>query len=1218
LKKLLFLFVLLCLMLPAQEFRATISGHVYDASGAAVPNVKVQAINIATNETTTATTSASGAYSIPFLRPGNYKVTATAQGFKQYVRDNIVLEVGKVAGIDITLELGNVAESVEVTAEAAMLETQTASRGGVVNSQQVSELPLNARNPFMLGAMMAGVTFNGAAIWQRPFDNGAIAEWSVNGSRNSSAEFMLDGASNNGQMGNNNIALVPIVDSVQEFNVMTNQYSAEYGHSGGGIMNVVLKSGTNTFHATGWEYLRRTPLDANTFQNNAQGKPRPEHYLDQYGFQLEGPVIIPKLLKKDGKVRLFYLGSFENYREGTPNPLTVSWPEPEMRTGDFSKLRTATGEPITIYNPFDYTMDANGNPVRNPFPGNKIPTSMINPIAAAVTKYMPLPNRPSPAATRYSQNNLFIPEYFDVDKFYNLVLKFDWNFGDRHRVFFRHASNDRTEDRAVNGIDNKPGTDGQQPFQRINDAYVIDWVGTVSPTFILNARGSFNRFIEKGYGKANDGFDVTSFGLPASLISTLPSPIYFGRWNFYTGNSGTTAIYNPLGRGQSNNFTNTYEIAASATKIAGSHTLKGGIDIRQINYLQQNTGDILRFDSYAGPTSKIWNQPDSTSGDPYATFLLGIPEGNSNYPLFPWWRNWYVAPYFQDDWKVSRRLTLNLGLRLDFNTSPHEKWNRMNGPFDASVANPVGQQIPANIPGIPADLADEYANLRNLKGGLTFAGVGGIGSTPARLVKNTWQPRVGAAYQISDKWVMRGGVGLYYMNFPNDMFRTNGFSTSTDLVNSPDGGRTFFPNILSNPYPNGISYPSGSSLGPLTFVGRNTNWFNSNYDLPKVWMFSFGFQYQVTRTSTLDFSYVGSRSYDLSNEKDFNIPSLDVRKTCNLMEGGSPTFCDQAVPNPFKGIDAFKGTSFYTRTTISRWQMLRPYPQFDGNMTENGINEGSRAWYNSLQVSYNFRFKGGLNLLGNYTWSKQLERWNFLDPFANVPQQGLYYLDRPHVIKLTAVYELPFGEGKRWGASSNRFVKKLISGWEWTTFFMDPLKGFPSNLPGNAIQLKDPQSPGGGWDGNVDWKAYQVREWNPCVLRQFNDGHIEPQAYSLSLGCGGTKRADGTWDIPMENYAWLQVAGYSPRRYLPERSGQIRRHHAIQMDASLLKTTKITERLSVQLGFEAFNLLNHNYFGRDQLNTDPSNPDFGTIKPAFVSTQNILPRQIQVRMKVMW
>jgi hypothetical protein len=842
--------------------------------------------------------------------------------------------------------------------------------------------------------------------------------------------------------------------------------------------------------------------------------------------------------------------------------------------------------------------------VRNPFPGNKIPANLINPIAQKVTSYMPLPNRAAPAGQRYGTNNLFLPGYFDADKFYNLILKFDWNFGDKHRAYFRHASNDRTEDRAVNGIDNKPGTDGQQPFQRINDAYVLDWVSTINPTTIFNIRASYNRFIEKGYGRANEGFDLGSFGLPGSLLSQIPGGAYFGRWNFYSGNSGTTAMYNSLGRGQSNNYTNTYQLVTSLTKIWGSHSVKMGMDMRQINWLQQNTGDILSFNAYAGPTSRIWNAPDSTSGDAFASFLLGIPEGSSNYPVFPWWRGYYFAPYIHDDWKITRRLTLNIGLRWDLYSPTTEKWNRINGPFDPTVASPIAQQIPANM------LA-QYPELRNLKGSLTFAGQNGVGTTPAHFNKGNFQPRFGAAYQMSNRWVMRGGVGLSYSNPNNDYNQNAGFQTSTALVNTNDGGRTYLPNILSNPYPSGISVPTGASAGALTFVGRNNDWFNSNFKIPALWSYSFGFQYQVTQASTLDFSYVGSYSYNLNSQKDYNLPSLDFRKQCNAFEGGSGAYCDQQVPNPFKGIEAFRGTSFFTADTLSRFQMARPFPQFNGNLTERGLNS-SHINYNSLQVNYNFRFHGGLNLLGNYTWSKQIETWGYNDPYTDVQQKSLYFLDRPHVIKLTTVYDLPFGDGKKWGASAPGFVRKLTSGWTFTTFLTDPLKGFPADLPGNVIQLRDSSTPGGGWDGNIDWKAYQVRAWNPCVLRQFADNHIEPMPYSVAKGCGDD----------YSQYAWLWTytqngngPGYQPR-YTSPRSGQIRRHHAFTYDASITKRTKITERLSAQFGVEAFNLFNHNYFGRDQYNTDPNSPNFGTIFPSLVSTQNSLPRQIQIRMKL--
>jgi hypothetical protein len=1220
--------LLLCAGLCAQEFRATISGHVLDSSGAAVPNAKIQVTSVATNEVTTVNSDSSGSYTVPLLRPGMYKLAATAQGFKQYVKDNIELLAAKIAGIDITLEVGAVTDTVEVTADALMLETQTASRGGIVTTQQVAEMPLNARNPFMLGAMMSGVTFNGAAIWQRPFDNGAIAEWSVNGSRNSSTEYFLDGASNNGQMGGNNIAYVPVVDAVQEFQVMQNLYNAEYGHTGGGILNVALKSGTNSFHGAAWEYMRRTGLDANTFQNNAvatnldsNGKAiRPTHYLDQYGFQVEGPMRLPGLLRKDGPVKLFYLGTFENYREGTPNPLIVSWPEQEMRNGDFSKLVTAQGARIPIYDPTTATYDASGNIVtaRQPFAGNIIPSNRIDPVAKAVTAFMPMPNRAAPAGSRYANSNLFVPDYFDKDKFYNLILKFDANIGSKDRAYFRHASNDRTEDRAINGIDNAPGTDGQQPFQRINDAYVADWVRTFGPTLIGNVRLSYNRFIEKGFGAANAGFDLTKLGLSQALIKSLPyqDKIYFGRWNFYTGATGTTTQYNSLGRSQSNNYTNTYELQGSITKILGSHTVKAGADVRQINYEIQNSGDILAINGYQTWTQDAFTNANAGTGDAYASFLLGGISGSSNYPLFPWWKQHYGALYVQDDWKVTRKLTLNLGLRYDLYQGQYEKWNRMNGPFDPNLASPVKVDAAAiaalqanNVP------ANVISNLQNLKGGLTFMGVGGLGRTSWSVPKNAWGPRLGVAYQISDKLVLRTGGGLYYSNPNNDPQRTSGFSTSTNVNNSVDSGRTFIPGLLANPFPNGVSQPTGASIGAATFVGQNPTWFDPSVFTPaKVFSFSFGFQYQTTKSSTLEVSYVGNRTYDLqSGGNDFNLLFPDFEKQCNLYRGGNPNFCLQTVPNPFRNNPLFLGQNLYTSATISRANLARQFPQFDGGLTRTGR---SNAWlrYNSLQINYNMRWRGGLSVVANYTLSKQVEASNIVDNYTDYLQQGLYFLDRPHVLKGTVIWELPFGEGKKWGAGTNKFVRKVISGWQWTNFYNHALKGFPSDIP-NAIQLKDPRTPGGGFSGSPDWKADRVRLWNPCTLRQNNDGTIVALQSSINLGCGTD--FSNNWG----NYAWLQLApNFSNVRFTPFRSGQIRRHQAMQFDASLLKTTKIGENMRFQFGFEAFNLLNHNYFGRDQFNQtiDDANGNFGSTRPATVSTQAILPRQIQVRFKFNW
>jgi hypothetical protein len=706
-------------------------------------------------------------------------------------------------------------------------------------------------------------------------------------------------------------------------------------------------------------------------------------------------------------------------------------------------------------------------------------------------------------------------------------------------------------------------------------------------------------------------FDLSQLGLPQSLLSQLPSPVMFGRWNFYDAATGTTALYSPLGRSQSINITNSYNLAGNLTKIMGSHSMKVGVDVRRNHFIIQNTGDILQFNARPNPTQRLWNQGEATSGDPYASFLLGIVEGSSNYPLFPFFKQWYLAPYFQDDWKVSRKLTLNLGLRWDFNMAPDEKYNRLNRGFNVDAPSPIAQQIPAEMLAL-------YPNLRDLRGGLEFAGVGGNPSRIAEMDWNNIQPRVGAAYALTDKFVLRGGYGLYYTNFANnnDWNLTHGFSTSTPLVSSLDDNRTFHQDILSNPFPSGIQTPAGASLGYNTQVGQNPNWWDPTGDVPKVHQFSFGVQRQLTQNSTLDLSYVGSRSVGLSNEQDFNIPPADFQRQCDLLQGGSPAFCQALLPNPFKGIEAFRGTSRFTAERLSRYELNRPFPQFDGRLLKRGI-PSSKIWYNSLQVNYNARVGRSLTLLGNYTLSKMVERWGFTDPFRGIPQQGLYFSDRPHFFKFSTVWELPFGRGKLVGGQAGGLLNKLIGGWQFSTFSQFA-SGEPNNLPGNVVMLRDPRTVGGDWTGEVNWSQNQVEGFNPCVLRQFNDGRVAPTSFSVARGCG----------TDPANYAWLRVADFSmgqgipggnQSRLTPSRSGQIRKQPFFNIDASLAKMTQITERISAQFRIEAFNATNYYFFGRDShFETNPDNDNFGTLFPANAWIGNGYPRQVQLGYKLLW
>src|SRR5215475_4858130 len=387
----------------AQDFRATITGRVSDSNKAAVPNAQVSVKNLGTNEITSATTDSEGNYKAPLLRPGSYSITVEASGFKKVTRDKVDLVISQMAVLDFALEAGAISEQITVQGDASVIETASADRGGVIDRQKVIELPLNARNPFMLGMLTAGVNFNGASIWQRPFDNGAIAEWTINGSQSRGNEFLLDGAPNNGQAGDNNIAYVPPVDSVQDFKIMTNTYDAQYGKTTGGIINVNLKSGTNELHGTLYEFMRRAPLDATDFRLKAKEASKADHYLDQYGGQFEGPIRVPWLY--NGKDKTFFMFNYEGYREGVPQPLTLSTVAPEFLDGDFSKLADRTGKQIVIYDPL--TGNAANNYTRTPFPGNKIPANRINPIAKKILSYMPKPNV-SDSTADYSKNNFFL------------------------------------------------------------------------------------------------------------------------------------------------------------------------------------------------------------------------------------------------------------------------------------------------------------------------------------------------------------------------------------------------------------------------------------------------------------------------------------------------------------------------------------------------------------------------------------------------------------------------------------------------------------------------------------------------------------------------------------------------------------------------------------------------------------------------------------------
>ncbi|MDX2029601.1 MAG: TonB-dependent receptor [Blastocatellia bacterium] len=1195
-----------------QEFRATVSGRISDPAGAAVANATVTVRNLATNESATVTSNVEGAYTVPFLKPGVYTITVEASGFKKYVRDRQDLQVGQTATINLALEVGATSETVTITAEAPLLEETKADRGNVIENRRIVELPLNARNPFMLATLTPGITYNGPAIYQRPFDNGAIADWSINGGLNRSNEFLLDGAPNNSVQGGNNIAYVPPVDAVGEFKIITNSYDAQYGRTAGGVVNVQIKSGGNQFTGSLYEFYRRNWLDSNYLFSNFRNLPagrfrradgtleKAEHFLDQYGGVISGPVWIPKVY--NGKDKTFFLFNYEGYREGTPNPQVITVPTEAFRTGDFSQYKNAAGQLIRIFDPAT-GRNVNGVWTRDPFPNNIIPANRISPIAQKLLSFYPKPNTVTPGGDPWRNNYADIPNIAN-DKFKNWIFKVDQSFGEKDKVFFRYGYNNRAEIRWTNGITEGPAQDGQLPLNRVNYTGVADWLHTFNGTTVFNLRVSSNRYIEEARFQDGLDYDIAQLGFPSSLVSQLPTKM-FPRFEF------TDNIQ--LGRGNfSREVTNVYSIQPNLSIVKGAHTIRTGLDMRLQQYARQaagNAGMRLTFDRTF--TQQTFNRADVLSGSAIASLLLGAPSGgNIDNNVFPIYMAKYYAPWFQDDWKISRKLTLNFGGRWDANLPGVERYNRLNYDFNTTTVNPANSRINQS---------------RLLNGTQILGGLGFVTDGRAAVNKdlNNFQPRVGFAYSLTPKTVIRGGYGRYYVNpVGAPGYPTNGFSIQTPFIASADSNRTPLANSLANPFPSGVLRPAGSSLGAETFLGLGFSYSNPAFVVPKVDNYSLSIQRQLPWNIAAEVSYVGSRTYDAQSQfNGINEPSLALRDRCDVTKGGNRAFCDELLPNPFVGVAGFSGARF-TNASLSRFELSRPFPQF-GGIQELERNEG-KLWYNSFQALVNKRLSRGLSVSGTYTFSKTIEEAiqqpgqqdstsSYIDDIARIKNRSLAFSDRPHRFTISGVWELPFGKGRKFLGGANRFADLLVGGWQASGLYIFN-SGRPWQLPGN-VDIVDPDY----W--KVDRKRFvngaeRMQGVRPCVAQYGRDasrpdgykrdaqGRLVPELlpYSVTAGCTAPSF------IIREPFTTRTTA---------IRDNRVRRPAFEQFDMNFSKTFRLTEKFRFQFRAEAYNLLNTPMYDERAYITDPNNPEFGSINKNNVRQSNF-PRFWQLGFKLLF
>jgi hypothetical protein len=1129
----------------AQEFRATIKGQIVDSSQSSLPGATVSALNQETGEVATAVSNRDGSYTIPFLRPGLYTLTVEMPSFQKHTRTDMRLSVGETATINVALAVGGITENVTVSAESPVLTTSNANRGTVIDQQSIAEIPLQSRSPMALVPLVAGVNYNAQAIYLRPFDNGALAAWSMNGGQSSNNEFLLDGAPNNANQGGNNIAYVPPAAAVQEMKISTNSYDAQYGRTAGGVVNVSLKSGTNSFHGEVYDYMRRKALAANSFILNTTNRPKTDQYIDQYGFSVDGPI---------WKNKTFFLFTGEKYREGTPAPLTSTVPTPAMKQGDFSGLVDASGRLITIYDP-QTGRDVNGVWTRDPFPGNIIPQSRINPTAQAIMKYYPDPNGTTAGVAPW-QTNLLWPEHFNRDIFWNWVGKVDHNFGANDRAFFRWAENKRNEiGNRGNAIRTGPGQAGQLPLWRANRAMVGDWVHIFGPGTVFNLRSSYTYFLEWSYSTFAQDFDATEFW-PASLVDQLPSKAIGGLFPVIQIDQFAT-----LSRGSSPNRNRNYSLQPNVSLTRGTHNIRSGLDLRWTNVFNENynnSGGNISFNRNF--TRSTLNSTSATEGNAFASFLLGAPSGgNVDVNPKPHYQWFFAAPWIQDDWRVNSKLTLNLGFRWDINGSVREENNMLNYAFDPAVVNPVSARVGQQV-----------------LGGIRFAGVNGAPDRPWKLDKNNWQARVGMAYSLNDKTVLRGGYGKYFLN-PTSQGNNAGFSRSTNLISSTDGGRT--PTYaLSNPFPTGIQAPTGSSLGPETFLGQGLTFSNPDFVVPNVHQFSAGVQRELPWRMSLEITYAGSRSYDLEvntantqNSFSINEPSAEFQRQCDVTLGGSRTFCDQLLPNPFFGVAGFEGTTRFTNQTLSRFELSRPFPAFTG-ITRNQNNVG-KLTYDSAQFVANKRWAKGITINASYTW---VPRWTevggYVDSVSGLLNEGPYFSQRKHRVTASGVWELP------WFRNERSLMGYLVGGWSLAPALVYQ-SGQPWDMPGNVelapgVDLKEVALPGKK-EGQFIYGA------KPCIgQRNATTGNYDLLSVSTAYGC------TEPFFLIRENFQ---------RRTTMNRYDEFRRPGMFSLDVNFAKTAPITSRVRVQVRLEAFNLLNSPQYDERQYNTDTSSGDFGRI-----------------------
>ncbi len=1135
----------------AQETRGEILGRVTDPSGAVVSGATVRAVNTATQVQSTATTNQTGDYVLPFLLPGVYNLSVEAPGFKTYVQEGITVRVNSKVTLNVVLELGAVTETVRVVAEAPLVDSASASLGSVIDQRRIAELPLKDGNPVMLTMLSPGVVFTGTLAWSRPFDVATASSMATSGTRTGTNEYTLDGAPNTGAQ-NGNVAYIPPTAVVEEFKVQTATFDASSGYAPGSAVSVSLKSGTNELHGVLHEFVQNTALCANSFFSNMAGRPRDINRQNRWGASAGGPVYLPKLY--NGKNRTFWMYGYEGIADYFPREtLTTSVPTEKQRQGDFSDL-LKIGPIYQIYDPLTIQAAPGGRTSRQPLPGNIIPASRIDPVAQKLLPFYPKPNLPG---TTDGTNNYTTPNS-DTDDFWSQVFRIDHNFSEKHRAFFRGNANRRFQRTAHQfrgtGL---PPTNGTNNWRQ-NRGALLDNVYVFNPQFLMNLRYSYTRYYEP-VDAVTSGWDPTAYGFSQKFVDRIRSE---DPRRLQLPEIAPAGYYALSSSNRAANHAEIHAFAGNFTRMIRSHTLRFGAEHR----IYRNNNASLGRGSGSLSFSTNWtrgpldNSPAAPMGQGLASFLLGLPTGgyidfNDSFAQQAAVPSFYI----QDDWKVTSSLTLNIGLRYEIDLPLTERFNRTVRGFDASTPLPIEATVRSNyankpIPEVPVEQF-------RVRGGLTFAGVAGQPRTLWNANLTNLAPRVGLAYRINLRTVVRAGYGFFY-DLDRQSVNQIGFSRRTNLVPTLDNGLTFIAST-ADPFPTGWERPTGASLGVMTNAGQSISFFNPDLLTPYVQRWQFGVQRELVRETTLELAYVASRGTRLRAGRQLDPVPRQYYSTLPYRDQARIDHMTAAVPNPFYPL--LPGTSL-AGATVARSQLLRPYPQFTG--ISYNTNEGY-SWYHSLQTRFEKRFSAGYTFSLSWTWAKFMEATGLLNETDPQRERVISDQDRTHRLVATGIYELPFGKGRRWLASTRGLPGKLISGWQVAGIYQGQ-SGAPLGF-GNAI-----------FYGNL--KNVPLPKGQRTPQRWFNTADFERDS-----------RKQLAWNI----------------RTMPSRFSGIRADGINTWDLSVIKNTHFSEQGYVEFRTEFINAWNHTQFGAP--NTTPTSTAFGSV-----SSVAVFPRIIQFGLRVLF